>query len=59
MLRNSLLAILAAVTLTGAHGHHDVEEETQEPLVGWTKDDLDAKWGTDVRAEQCYWKSEL
>ncbi|KAK4636821.1 Guanidinobutyrase [Fulvia fulva] len=47
MLRNSLLAILAAVTLTGAHGHHDVEEETQEPLVGWTKDDLDAKWGTD------------
>ncbi len=23
-------------------------EHTQEPFVGWTQDDLDAKWGTDV-----------
>ncbi|EME49276.1 hypothetical protein DOTSEDRAFT_143108 [Dothistroma septosporum NZE10] len=47
MLRNSFLAIFAAAALTAAHGNHHVSEETQTPFVGWTKDDLDAKWGTD------------
>ena len=29
---------------------HDEDHNTgyQEPFVGWTKEDLDAKWGTDV-----------
>ncbi|KAI7031889.1 hypothetical protein KC352_g47406, partial [Hortaea werneckii] len=28
------------------HAHHDTEDP-QEPFIGWTKEDLDAKWGTD------------
>lgn len=34
--------------LVAAHGHHDGLAETQEPFIGWTQEDLDAKWGTDV-----------
>ena len=29
------------------HVHHDTEDP-QEPFIGWTREDLDAKWGTDV-----------
>lgn len=46
---------LAAAVLAGgllrsgaAHEHHDEAVKTQEPFVGWTQEDLDAKWGTDV-----------
>lgn len=46
---------LAAAVLAGgllrsgaAHDHHDETVNTQEPFVGWTQEDLDAKWGTDV-----------
>jgi agmatinase len=31
-----------------AHDHHEEIIQTQEPFVGWTQEDLDAKWGTDV-----------
>jgi len=24
---------------------------TQQPFVGWTQEDLDAKWGTDVQPD--------
>ncbi|KAM0723051.1 hypothetical protein Q7P37_001250 [Cladosporium fusiforme] len=33
-------------SLVGAHDHHS-EESYAEPFVGWTQEDLDAKWGTD------------
>lgn len=36
-------------SLAGAHDHHS-NEGYAEPFVGWTQEDLDAKWGTDV----CY-----
>jgi len=46
---------LAAVVLAGglvrpgaAHDHQDGIVNTQEPFIGWTQEDLDAKWGTDV-----------
>lgn len=35
-------------SLTTAHSHAEAAD-TQEPFVGWTQEDLDAKWGTDVR----------
>jgi hypothetical protein len=38
------LLLTAAVV---AHDHGDIAN-TQEPFVGWSKEDLDAKWGTDV-----------
>lgn len=34
--------------LVAAHSSHDGLAETQEPFIGWTQEDLDAKWGTDV-----------
>lgn len=37
------------VTAHGDHHQHDEVENTNEPFIGWTKEDLDAKWGTDVR----------
>lgn len=39
------VALLSALTTA-----HDHTEDTgyQEPFVGWTQEDLDAKWGTDV-----------
>ncbi|KAK1056056.1 hypothetical protein LTR74_015194 [Friedmanniomyces endolithicus] len=46
-----LLLLLAAAfaSLSGlATAHTAAEtEHTQEPFVGWTQNDLDAKWGTD------------
>ena len=34
-------------SLAAAHSHAEAED-TLEPFVGWTQEDLDAKWGTDV-----------
>lgn len=34
-------------SLASAHAHAEAAD-TKEPFVGWTKEDLDAKWGTDV-----------
>ncbi|RMX95625.1 hypothetical protein D0868_11629 [Hortaea werneckii] len=42
-------AIVLFTTLPGlslGHAHHDTEDP-QEPFIGWTREDLDAKWGTD------------
>ncbi|KAK5134978.1 hypothetical protein LTR08_005930 [Meristemomyces frigidus] len=39
--------LLALAALTAAHSHDHPEPASQEPFVGWTQDDLDAKWGTD------------
>ena len=41
------LPFAAYIGLALAHTGHDHEAEEQQPFVGWTKDDLDAKWGTD------------
>jgi len=50
----SLLLAAAFATLSSfATAHTGAETEHtqgQEPFVGWTKDDLDAKWGTDVHS---------
>lgn len=44
-----LLGLCALTGLANAHGdHHHEEEDTQKPFIGWTREDLDAKWGTDV-----------
>lgn len=44
------LGLCALAGLSIGHGDHDHEEEhLQEPFIGWTREDLDAKWGTDVR----------
>lgn len=44
----SFAVVLSALLgLTISH-EHDETIDTQQPFVGWTKDDLDAKWGTDV-----------
>ncbi|KAF7196443.1 Guanidinobutyrase [Pseudocercospora fuligena] len=42
-----LLPFAAYIGLAFAHARHDHQAEEQQPFVGWTKDDLDAKWGTD------------
>ncbi|KAK3623221.1 hypothetical protein LTR56_021701 [Elasticomyces elasticus] len=42
----SLVLTAALAALAAAHAGHE-DAGTQEPFVGWTKDDLDAKWGTD------------
>jgi agmatinase len=44
------VAVLAGGLLrsAAAHDHHDEIAHTQEPFIGWTQEDLDAKWGTDV-----------
>ena len=50
-------AWLAATALAGfvqAHVHAEAAETQQEPFVGWTKEDLDAKWGTDVGLHQIH-----
>ena len=41
-----LLTCLAYHTAL-AH-EHDETDAYPEPFVGWTQEDLDAKWGTDV-----------
>ena len=53
--RNTMRSALAAAVLAGgllrsssAHDHHEDIVNTQEPFIGWTQQDLDAKWGTDV-----------
>ncbi|KXL44099.1 hypothetical protein M433DRAFT_918 [Acidomyces richmondensis BFW] len=38
--------LFALSRLTASH-KHDETIDSKEPFVGWTKDDLDAKWGTD------------
>ena len=43
------VAVFAALcVLATAHEQEDLSS-TQEPFIGWTREDLDAKWGTDVR----------
>ena len=42
-----LSSVLAVPGLVVAH-EHDEAAGYQEPFVGWTQADLDAKWGTDV-----------
>lgn len=34
--------------LVAAHDHTERPHSPQEPFIGETKEDLDAKWGTDV-----------
>jgi len=44
----SFAVVLSALLgLTISH-EYDETIDTQQPFVGWTKDDLNAKWGTDV-----------
>lgn len=47
-------AFVALLGLTVGHDHAE-SVDTQEPFIGWTKDDLDAKWGTDVRRPWPHW----
>lgn len=50
-MRSALAAVVLAgglLRFSSAHDHHDEIVNTQEPFVGWTQEDLDAKWGTDV-----------
>lgn len=46
-LKTMLLGSLGLANLVAGHNHHDEAEDRQKPFVGWTQDDLDAKWGTD------------
>lgn len=42
------LGLCALSSFAIAHAdHHHEEEQVQEPFIGWTREDLDAKWGTD------------
>lgn len=43
-----LLGLASFASLATAHIGHDHKDDPQKPFVGWTKDDLDAKWGQDV-----------
>jgi hypothetical protein len=45
--RHLVELLLALAALTRAHDHVDAAGY-QEPFIGWTQADLDAKWGTDV-----------
>ncbi|CAK4031556.1 related to agmatinase [Lecanosticta acicola] len=48
MARSKLLLFCAlAAEVVTAHSHHREAEDLQQPVVGWTREDLDAKWGTD------------
>jgi hypothetical protein len=52
-MRTTLTALALASGFTGlaaAHGQHEHDHvvDTKEPFIGWTQEDLDAKWGTDV-----------
>lgn len=45
---NFLTLLLSLVGLAWAHSNHEHEhEDPGQPFVGWTREDLDAKWGTD------------
>lgn len=46
----ALSGLLAIVALSAAHGDDAEHVDSQEPFIGWTQEDLDAKWGTDVGA---------
>ena len=46
-LRALCMALLALCEVGTAHDG-DETAGYQEPFVGWTKEDLDAKWGIDV-----------
>ena len=46
-LLNLCLTLLAWCEVGTSH-ESDEAAGYQEPFVGWTKEDLDAKWGTDV-----------
>lgn len=52
----ALTAAVAGCLLSGVTGHDGHNDGYPEPFVGWTKEDLDAKWGTDVRilVRSCY-----
>ncbi|KAH9827096.1 agmatinase, mitochondrial precursor [Teratosphaeria destructans] len=41
------VAVAAFPGLSAAHGDDGHLEEEQVPFIGWTREDLDAKWGTD------------
>lgn len=43
-----VLVSLALASVAAAHAGHDHTVDSQKPFVGWTQEDLDAKWGTDV-----------
>lgn len=43
----SVGALWALIASVSAH-EDDRNAGYQEPFVGWTKEDLDAKWGVDV-----------
>jgi hypothetical protein len=45
--RHLVELLLALAALSRAHDHAD-NAGYQEPFIGWTQADLDAKWGTDV-----------
>ncbi|EMD00708.1 hypothetical protein BAUCODRAFT_29066 [Baudoinia panamericana UAMH 10762] len=48
MMRSSVgYLILCAVLRAGVTHAHAEAAESQEAFVGWTREDLDAKWGTD------------
>lgn len=52
-MRSTLTALALAASLrsfAAAHGQHEHDHvaDTKEPFIGWTQQDLDAKWGTDV-----------
>jgi hypothetical protein len=52
-MRSTLTALALAsgfTSLAAAHGQHEHDHvvDTKEPFIGWTQEDLDAKWGTDV-----------
>ena len=46
---SSVFSAAAFAVLFQSVAAHEAETEAyQEPFVGWTQEDLDAKWGTDV-----------
>lgn len=47
MAAKKLLVVCASLAgLAASQSHHEAEDK-QQPFIGWTQDDLDAKWGTD------------
>ncbi|KAK6443260.1 hypothetical protein LTR95_000085 [Oleoguttula sp. CCFEE 5521] len=46
-LLTAALALGGLSTIANAREEVDTIPKSQEPFVGWTKEDLDAKWGTD------------
>jgi len=49
---STVLLTCLAQQRTLAH-EHDETDAYPEPFVGWTQEDLDAKWGTDVCPLSC------